>query len=708
MYKIIATGFLAFLIVTGSAFAQGKGLGMDPAIRFLEHNIDVKLNVAEHKAELMDSGRLNLKKGFNVFQLNKKAEIKSFTINGEKIEYLAAHEMDLPSSFDEAFITKYQNDDAIFIYFEYASEGTFSFMIEYDAVFHQDVENMRFSNEMVGNEVTGTILDQGAYLSGGSFFYPQGKDLPAMYSLEAHVPPGWLSISDGNQVDIIIGGDETWQKWENPYLSDGIVFMAAPYVIKSMMVDSTEIFCYFFEEDTTLFDGYLEATVGYIEMYNELIGPYPYQRFTVAENFFPTGYGMPGWTLLGQQVLQLPFIKFTSLGHEVLHNWWGNSVYVDYKRGNWCESATVYGADYRYKLQQSEDAAKAYRKDILKQYVSYINEGNDFPIRDFKSRTSPGTRTIGYNKAMMVYHMIEKEIGSEPFWQTWKNIYSKFLTKQISWEEWIDEFTLASGADLSHIIPDWINQPGAPELTVGIIASKTVGDLKEVTFKLSEKSDKDFNLFVPLRFSGVDFVEDKKAYLNSKDSTYTISVPLAATSLTVDPDYHLFRKLYPEEIEPIISAFLGEEAKAFVSSQSNDLFKEFAVNMDGDSVALMDYGQYQALSIPRAPLILNPEKEKLLFDYQGDNFSLTADSMYLMGKSYPRQGHTFVFSYKKSFGDLIDKNGLAIITDDYAVLPRLGQLIPHYGKYSYLVFEGTKNIAKGQWNVTKTPLRVEF
>ena len=59
------------------------------------------------------------------------------------------------------------------------------------------------------------------------------------------------------------------------------------------------------------------------------------------------------YTLLGGQVLRLPFIPYTSFGHEIAHNWWGNSVFVDTDEGNWCEGLTVYCADYHYKELES-------------------------------------------------------------------------------------------------------------------------------------------------------------------------------------------------------------------------------------------------------------------------------------------------------------------------------------------------------------------
>jgi hypothetical protein len=38
----------------------------------------------------------------------------------------------------------------------------------------------------------------------------------------------------------------------------------------------------------------------------------------------------------------------------------------------------------------------------------------------------------------------------------------------------------------------------------------------------------------------------------------------------------------------------------------------------------------------------------------------------------------------------------------------IGRKVPHYGKYSYLVFEDGKNIAKGSWDVLSSPLRDRF
>ncbi len=105
-------------------------------------------------------------------------------------------------------------------------------------------------------------------------------------------------------------------------------------------------------------------------MYSDWIGEYPFDGFSVVASPLPTGFGMPTLTYLGAQVIRLPFIRDTSLGHEVLHNWWGNSVYPDYARGNWAEGLTTFMADYAYKEWADAASARDMRHGWLRDYAA--------------------------------------------------------------------------------------------------------------------------------------------------------------------------------------------------------------------------------------------------------------------------------------------------------------------------------------------------
>ena len=161
----------------------------------------------------------------------------------------------------------------------------------------------------------------------------------------------------------------------------------------------------------------------------ELFGPYPFPKFAVVENFFPTGYGFPSYTPLGSTILRLPFILSTSLGHEIAHCWWGNGVLVDYESGNWSEALTTYVSDYLYAgTARRPGRAKDYRLQALRNYTTLVPPAKDFPLARFTGRIDPATKAVGYDKGMMVFHMLRRRPWDEDaFWGALRDVYRERL-----------------------------------------------------------------------------------------------------------------------------------------------------------------------------------------------------------------------------------------------------------------------------------------
>lgn len=699
--------FQVLLLVLGLIFV---GCKEDPVtkVRFHSHNLKMELNVEKQESKIADTGLMTINKGVNLLVLAPDADINSFTIDGNPVKYELI-DLESLASKNPGLGRKIKSldpqEDGFWCVFKSRMAKKVEFHLEYSGVFKAEVEDVQFSNQNVGREVTATILEKGAYFSPASYFYPQGNDGLMSFAVTADIPAEWESVADGNSISSVIKDGRKIQSWKNPYQNDGLMFMAAPFVVGHTKAGEVDVFCYFFEADTSLFETYLPATARYVQMYSDMIGPYPYERFTVTENFFPTGYGMPAWTLLGQNVLKLPFIVYTSLGHEVLHNWWGNSIYVDYESGNWCEGLTVYGADYHYKLQHSEAAARDYRKDILKQYKSYVTEKNEFPVRDFIARHNAESRTIGYNKTMMVFHMIENMIGEQSFFQAWKDIYANHRGEKVTWEQWIGAFETASGEDLSSVLPEWVDAVGAAQLSVDLLESTYSDGRTKIKLTISQPDTEVYTLKVPVKFYG-DEPRQMMVSLNEAEKVIEFSLAGKVTSLEIDPDYNVFRHLYPEEVEPIIAAALGAQEKHFLFDDQGDrgALKAFGDNLvEGDITPETESGTAVALaSDESACIFLNPDS---LPGDLAQNIEISKDAIIIKGEAYTRNEHTFVLS-----ADQPENNGklLVVFSRDKKSLPRIGQLVPHYGKYSYLVFKGARNIAKGQWPAEDSPLKIKL
>ncbi len=135
---------------------------------------------------------------------------------------------------------------------------------------------------------------------------------------------------------------------------------------------------------------------------------------------------MPGFTLLGPTVIRLPFILNSSLPHEILHTWWGNSVYVDYDKGNWSEGLTTFMADYWQQELVGND--RGYRLNALMNYSDFVSADptKDFPLRQFKGRHNSSSQAVGCGKSMMLFQMLDFRFRKRCFQKS----RSRFLRDQ--------------------------------------------------------------------------------------------------------------------------------------------------------------------------------------------------------------------------------------------------------------------------------------
>ena len=176
---------------------------------------------------------------------------------------------------------------------------------------------------------------------------------------------------------------------------------------------------------------------------------------------------MPSFTLLGEQIIRFPFILDSSYPHEILHNWWGNSVYPAYDSGNWSEGLTAYLADHLF--QEMNEAGPDYRKDMLGRYRSAVSESADFPLREFTSRNSAASQAVGYGKTLMLWHMLRIELGDDLFLETLRELYARRQFTRTSYADIEAIFSRASGKDLRAFFAQWVERTGAPELAVQVL-----------------------------------------------------------------------------------------------------------------------------------------------------------------------------------------------------------------------------------------------
>ncbi len=578
------------------------------------------------------------------------------------------------------------------------ADGEFRWAFSAAGRFHEPTADVVFSRENVGREISATVGDEGVYLSAGSGWLPVCAGAMNTYHLTVETPAGWEAFTQGRRISREERDGRVVTVWSSEHPSDGLTLIANRFHVTGREFGDVEAMVCLMDDDPRLAELYLERTGAYLEMYSEMIGPYPYAKFATVENWFPTGYGMPSWTLLGGQVMRLPFIPYTSFGHEICHNWWGNSVFVDERGGNWCEGATVYCADYHYKQMESDAAAREYRRNLLKDFDAYVHGGRDMPLRDFRGRHSGATRAVGYGKAMMVYHMVERMIGREAFLQALRDVYAEHRFSEASWDDFFAAFSKAGGRDFGGFRDQWLEREGAPRLELR--AATRDGGRVTVTLAQDEPA---WNIEVPVVLSCSGVQAEHVVTLDAAEASFTFDDPCALT-VAVDPDYHLFRLLPPQEIEPTLSQVLGAAETVFQlpppSSPTASAAREFAEAWaEGGEPVFAQAGT----PVPEgaARILINPEPAALSGMLPGE-LQLAGGLAFLEGRRLNLKKVDLVFAAKRPGAGAVD---LVVMGSDPSRLARLGSRLGHYGKYSYLVFPGGRGrVEKGNWRPEGSPL----
>jgi hypothetical protein len=577
---------------------------------------------------------------------------------------------------------------------------------------------------------TGLIDPRGVFLSGASLWYPRRFDPPCPHRLRAAAPPGWLTVSQGRRVweGEPAPGDSTDAAatpsdsstgpilWDCAEPMDEIYLVAGPYVLREESHRGIAIQTFTYgNDDAELCRRYLDATRGYLDLYQGLIGPYPFPKFALVENFWQTGYGMPGFTLLGSTVIRLPWILTTSYGHEILHNWWGNSVYVAAETGNWCEGLTAYGADYLYKERESASEARDHRRAALQGYLDYVRAGRDFPLTEFRARESAATEAIGYRKSMMIFHMLRRQVGDEAFWRGLGEFYRRFKFRPASWADLLGTFGALTGESLDAFREQWVARAGAPELSlagVDLVPRRDGG--ADLSYRL-EQTAPAYTLEVPVRVTFAD--REPEAWMVRMDgASFSEARRFAGRprGLEIDPDFDLFRKLHRGEAPAAISQLMGADSLTAILAPgappelreayravARDLGRATPLGIPADGALVLD-----DLRAGGAWIFGEPSWAARLREQVPPAVEIDERSFRVAGRSFDRATHTLVLALPHPNAR---QEALGwMLASDAAAAEAVGGKLARYGKYSYLVFAGAENVAKGTWEITRSPLKVTW
>ncbi len=677
-------------------------LGINTYSQSIHHELNVDLNISDKSIEVIDSITFPAKY-FNEHDtlfcfLNKNLKLQSLDKNYK----LSKIEQNDTSNIFYKYIIKVLN----------SGKDNLTIPLKYYGKITDEITTGAAEYARGFSETSGIISDEGVFMAGSTYWIPAFEESLFSFNLTVTLEPGWNVVSQGKRTINEIAGDKRKVRYESPEPMDEIYLISAAWTEYEQNAGDVLVQAFLRTPDEELANRYIGVTSNYLKMYENLIGSYPYTKFALVENFWETGYGMPSFTLLGEKVIRFPFILHSSYPHELLHNWWGNSVYVDYEKGNWCEGITVYMADHLIKEQRGQGSD--YRRTTLQKFTDYVNETNDFPVVEFRSRHNAAEEAIGYGKATMFNHMLRKKFGDEKFIQAYRTFYVDNKFKFSSFDDIRISFEKVTDSDLKPFFDQWLLRKGAPEIKLSNVKLEKTGKQFNLEFTLSQIQKEDiFSLNIPVAIYFEDKVELKNVDLNERSVTYNFKFQEQVLKIEVDPQFDVFRRLDKSEVPPSLSQIFGAKEGKIVLPKNSPFSDEFSKLAETWKKTQEVQGKFLDIVFDEDLKKLPDDKAVWIIGFENKFaglFSIQEDYA-----AYFDEAQTELINDLSETGSLVytipnPENNVQTIgfigTNIKDAVPGLTRLLSHYGKYSYLGFEGERpsNVLKGTFPALNSPL----
>jgi len=566
------------------------------------------------------------------------------------------------------------------------------------------------------SETKGIISKTGIYLAGSSFWIPTFDDPLFTYDLTSILPADWLMVSQGDRTRNDTANGLRTIHYHCGYPQDQVYLTAARWTEYDTRSGKVSIQAFLRTPDSALAMRYMKMTAVYMKMYVNLLGTYPYHKFALVENFWETGYGMPSFTLLGPKIIRFPFILYSSYPHELLHNWWGNSVYVAMEKGNWCEGITAYMADHMLKEQRRQGAE--YRRSTLQKFTDFVNPKNDFPVVDFRERHNAAEEAIGYGKSLMFQHMLRQKFGDAVYIKAYRKFYQDYRFKIASFDDIRKTFEQVTGTSLTSFFDEWLARKGAPQLSLSDVHLKKKHNKYRLSFVLAQiQKEGVFSLEVPVVVYFEDTVMVIKTTMHQREIHPQFVFERLPLKLAIDPQFNIFRRLDKGEAPPSLTQLFGDKQGTIVLPSDSKLLNVYRKlantwqkmqEAQGKALKIVTDHDIGQLPTVGAVWVLGFEnKFTRQFNIEEAYTQLFSSSQLAM-MSMLRQKGSLVFAVPN---ENHQEQTIGFIgTNEEKAIPGLARLLPHYGKYSYLGFEGSRpnNVLKGTFPPLHSPLQISL
>jgi aminopeptidase N len=318
----------------------------------------------------------------------------------------------------------------------------------------------------------------------------------------------------------------------------------------------------------------IDRTAGFIELYSDLFGMYPFINEKYGHCLTQLGGGMEHQTMT-----TIGGFSFGLVAHELGHMWFGDNITCATWSDIWINEGFATYTDYlatSYLLTPYEDSVWLKSKH---DHVKSAPGGSVYvPPEDLDNINRIFSGRLSYSKGALLLHMIRFELQDDDMFfnvlQTYVEEYADSVATGDDFREWLE---LISGKDFTDFFDQWYYGEGYP--IYDVVWNQNNGNLNITSTQTTSTTVTPlFKMTVPYYVMFSDGTDTTfLLYQGQNLETYSLTVSKEIDNIEVDPDQWILHQLNSlavdiEERENPLFFTLGpnparEQFRLFLSNQ---------------------------------------------------------------------------------------------------------------------------------------------
>jgi aminopeptidase N len=373
--------------------------------------------------------------------------------------------------------------------------------------------------------------------------------------------------------------------------------------------------------------------------------------------------------------------------------------------------------------------ARDQRRLMVQGYNLHVPPERDYPVSQFTQKENERDNAIGYQKSAMVFHLLRQEVGEEIFWRALTSLIARYRGRYAEWHDLEQVFAEESRRDLRWFFAQWLEQDGAPELSLSEAVARRVGGEPTQTFQLEAtiiQSKKPFRLPLQLLIRMEGGREHRLTLsLRSLDERVSVTLPARPVTIDLDPEFMTFRRIPRRSLSPVLNHYVTDRRRSVLMAFTDEPgqpspFRDVVARIEaqeqqkpiGNRTAIVSIARGGLLPQEGSVLVLGGSEsysgiQSILADHCGERLSLSDQAVTVMGTVYEGPGLALLATCHR-----VDRPG-SVVTVLYAATPqavaKVARLLFFYGWNSFVLFKDGAVMTRGDWTLAndRTEVRLD-